>query len=292
MAARVPLPATLPPPPTSPPLSLRDTQEWIDALRESRVVDDTSLQEFQSKVDELTRRSAREQMSEHGLEAADSLRQEMQASVRSLAAELDAAGQALGTLERSQDPAERGRAAQGLASATARLDGGRARPDAQLRSRLGAAVRTDPRRLDAAEVQALRQRTLRSAGFCKAAIRDCRPGDRDCIVMSASGTGASGTGGDEAGRGGVTRGGATAPLTVDPAAQPTGGRAADALPEGDLRHAGLGEMVGEGVATPEARRDRLVVQAGGAAARGGGGDAVTRAEATPEERAVLERFFK
>ena len=60
----------------------------------------------------------------------------------------------------------------------------------------------------------------------------------------------------------------------------------------DFRNAALGDLVGTSTARPETAKRLSGSLAGGAVSVGAGGEAVGRNALTPEERRLLERYFK
>jgi hypothetical protein len=261
------------------PVSWRQTDEWIRSLKETEVAQAESVQPFQERLDRLRAQPSQSWYSESGLEAADSLRDQLRSEVRSLASDLDAAAGALdgaaspgGASEADQRRIEA--AARGLSSRSLRL-----RSDLlqQLRDAARPGRRLPP--LDAASLA----RSLReNAGFCRLTLRECREGDANCLRMART----------PPGRGGIQRGPGPAPLTLGPEASKEEPGRMEGVSNPDLRRAALGDVV---ETTTGRHRVSVVprgVTAGGTAAVGAGGEAVSRAPLTPEERRILSRYFK
>jgi len=163
-------------------------------------------------------------------------------------------------------------ALKGLSSRTLRL-----RPDVM--QKLQAAARGT--RLSALDASTLARTLRENAGFCRATLRECRPGDADCWQVAA-----------RSGKGGVTRGPGPAPLTLD--AQPTTAqpKRTEGVSNQDLSRAALGDVVGTSLGTHGATERAHGLSAGGAAATGSGGQAVGNSQLTPEERRILARYFR
>ena len=265
--------------PLEAPVSWRQTDEWIRSLKETQVAQPESLQAFEERLDRLRAQPASSWYGESGLEAADSLRDQLRSEVRSLATDLDSAADALEGGAASGQPSDADRrrldaAARGLSSRSLHL-----RPD--LLQKLREAARSDPalRPLDGRALA----RTLReNAGFCRLSLRECREGDADCLRVAAR----------RPGHGGLDRGAGPAPLTLDPEASKLGPGRTEGVSNTDMRQAALGDVVETTIGHHRVSMAARGLSAGGAAAAGAGGDAVSKAPLTPEERRILARYFK
>jgi hypothetical protein len=219
---------------------------------------------------------SRDWYSESGLEAADSLRDQLRSDVRSLASDLETAADALEGAGggNAEDQKRIDAAAQGLSSRSVRL-----RHD--LLQKLRDAAKAGGR-LKPMEADGLARSLRENAGFCRLSLRECREGDESCLRVARRG----------AGRGGIERGPGPAPLTLDPEGTKLEASRMEGVSNPDLRQAALGDVVQTTIGRHRIAAGGRDVTAGGSAAVGAGGDAVSRSTLTPEERRILARYFK
>ncbi len=265
--------------PVETPVSWRQTDEWIKSLKEAQVTQPESLQAFEERLDRLRAEPARRWYGENGLEAADSLRDQLRSEVRSLATDLDSAADALEGGSGAGAPADTDRrrldaAARGLSSRSLRL-----RSD--LLQKLRDAGKA-PNGLPPAESGSLARALRENAGFCRMSLRECREGDTDCLRVAAR----------RPGRGGVERGPGPAPLTLDPEASKQEPGRLEGVSNPDMRQAALGDVVETTIGPHRVSPAPRGVTAGGRAAAGAGGEAVSKGTLTPEERRILARYFQ
>jgi hypothetical protein len=260
------------------PLSWRQTEEWIESLKETRVAQEDSVRPFEERLDELRAQPEKRWYSESGLEAAESLRDELRSEIRSLASDLDSAAGALEGADGSSGA--KGIDHRRLQGATGSLASRALQVDPNLLQKLRQAS-GDGRRLEALEAQTLARKLREAGGFCRLALRECRPGDPNCFKS-----------GSRRASGGVQRGPGAAPLTLDEAASEVQPGAMEGLSNQDLRQAALGDLLETTSGRHQLTSRVRGVTAGGAAARGAGGYEVGRVPLTPEERRVLARYFE
>jgi hypothetical protein len=262
------------------PLAWRQTEEWLASLKETKVAQEDSVKPFEERLDELRSQPERRWYSESGLEASESLRDELRSEIRSLATDMDAAAGAL-------EGADGSSGAQGidhrrLQGATSSLASRALQVDPNLLQKLRQAA-GDGKRISTADASALARKLREGAGFCRSSLRECREGDPGCFRTARRGNGRNG---------GIDRGPGPAPLTLDEAdLSKVGPARMEGVSNEDLRQAALGDVVettsGRHQVTPRARG----VTAGGTAGRGRGGYEVGHAALTPEERRILSRYF-
>ena len=259
-----------------PPASWRQTDDWIKSLQETRVAEQETVQPFAERLDRLRAQSSDDWYSESTLEAADSLRDQLRSEIRSLATDLDSVAGVLETASSSAgaqgvDPKSLEAAARGLSSRSLRL-----RSDVLQKLREAGRAGQSLSPLDAGAVA----RSLReNAGFCRRTLRECREGDAHCFSVPGKGGG------------GVQRGPGPAPLLLGEATTLQADRL-EAVSNPDLRNASLGDVVETTIGRHQVSVRARGVTAGGAAAVGAGGDAVSRTVLTPEERRILARYFE
>jgi hypothetical protein len=275
--------------PTQRPPAVEALAELVERLETESPLDPAAVDEMRRKLDELQSQPA-ERWYDHGsLEAAESLRAETEANLQSLERELAAAADALAALENGENLSREqlAAAAASLADALSAMEAGRMPVDRKL---LQSMKEIDPSQL--AELSPERLRELRER--CKQAGGQCRSGrglpDADtatALEPSASDT----TVGDSA-SGGTGGGGSHAPLSLKNDAK-AGGATESPLPsaEGDPGLPGNVAQISAGDHTADPNRPWSGT-GGTAAVAGSGGDAVWKSDVAPDERAVLERFFR
>lgn len=262
-----------------PPLAWRQAEDWLKGLEQSEVVRPDSLDSFDKRLKQLEAQPEGGWYRENSLEAGDTLRDQLRTEIRAMATDLDAAASALEMAEgRSAAPDTDASRLEGqvrsLESRALAL-----KPDLLRRLKDAAQARRRVQPLDASSLK----RTLREgAGFCRLTLRECREGDKDCIAVA----------GRRPGNGGVDRGPGTAPLTLDPDSVHREPGRIEGVTSEDLREAALGEVVATSVGRPRVEQGTPRTSAGGEATTGTGGEAVGRSVLSPEEKRVLERYFK
>lgn len=269
-----------------PPPAWKEIEETLDGLAERELVADEAEKAWEERLNHL-RHQPEDTWYGHGsLEAGDTLREQLEMSVRSLGDGLDQAAEALESLPNAQRDRELKAVESRLQGALEGLSASSLPLDRRLLDRLKEVKASSPRSLDLKELSALSQRMREGAGFCKASLRECRPGDPHCVSW---GRGRSARGGN----GGIDRGPGSVPLSLDPDAVTLDPTREEGLTNDDLEHAALGDTLGlsRGAHDVDDGAYRGPV-AGGSAALGDGGRAVERLPTTPEERRVLERYFR
>jgi hypothetical protein len=262
-----------------PPLSWRETEEWIESLKETRVAQEDSLKPFEQRLDDLRAQPERRWYSESGLEASESLRDELRSEIRSMATDLDTAAGALEGVDGSSGA--KGVDHRRIEGASSSLGSRALKVDPNLLQKLREAAGTG-RKLKPAEASSLARKLREGAGFCRLALRECRRGDSSCFQSASVQTG----------RGGVQRGPGPAPLALDADASRVEPGRMEGVSNEDLRQAALGDLIETTSGHHQVIPQVAGVTAGGTAAHGHGGYEVGSAPLTPEERRILARYFK
>jgi hypothetical protein len=263
-------------PPVEAPVAWREVEEWMAGLKQDEVVEAESLAPFEEHLQELKGQPRDRWYGEASLEASDNLRDEMRKEIRGLAADLDSGA---GAHESGEGGEATGLDAAALDRSVLSLRSHALRPRADLLRRLEAASRNGWK-LRPLDARALGRSLRECAGLCRLALRECREGDPDCLAVGARG------------RAGVERGPGTAPVTLDPKATKREPGSQSALVNDDLGHAAVGDLLETSTGRPQVARPAGGLGRGGAASLGQGGDAVGRNALRPEERRLLEGYFK
>ncbi len=273
-------------------------EDWLATLREEALVEEESIEDLASRIEELRDRPEAEWFSHSSLEATDTLQQGLGLDLRDFAAEMNALERSLAALQSvSGEMGEMGeeakdRLAQEFSRALEALAEGGLPPDESLLRQLR---EIDPAqlgegtigKLSPGQLQALQQR-LREGSGALGSMEGLPELGRESL-LSQSGTGL----GEGPGRGGIDRGRGDAPLSFGQEEDPLGTSKLEGVTNDDFSRAKVGEVLGLGETERELERTPTGPVAGGAASSTGrGGEAVSRETLLPDEQAVLKRYFK
>ncbi len=95
--------------PETPPVSLSQTADWLDLLKKTDLVQETALEDFHERLEQLRQQPARDWYSQSSLEASDNLHGQTEQSLQALQRDLRTAANSLQTMERVNEqttPAE------------------------------------------------------------------------------------------------------------------------------------------------------------------------------------------
>jgi len=281
--------------PIEPPAAWRELDDTLRDLKQESLVHPEAVDAWEERLHQLRKQPEATWYGHGSLEAGDTLHQQVEASLRTLGQDLDAAGDSVELLEsvggRTRSAASSA-AADTLERAVKQLEAGPVSLDPQLLSRLKAAVAAGKtnRAPSLEELAHLKRRLREGSGFCKLKVGTCRPGDPDCLRTVARRKRRIRADGQEPG---TEDDGQTAPLTLDAKASHTTSKVMEGVSNEDLQHAALGDTLGMSSTAHEVdRRAYHGLTAGGAASAGQGGETVWRDAWTPEEERVLQRYFK
>lgn len=283
VAAQVPLTAaaTRQPSPAEPPLAWQEMESWLEGLQEWELVAEQAQKEWQERLEQVRSRPRSEWYDHGSLEAGDSLHEQLEGALRSLEQGLSEGADALGGLTAGSLS---GSKLDVLATQVEQTLENLQRAGMPLDERLASRLRQlkSMRSLSPRELQDLKGRLSQGARFCRLALRQCRPGDTDCLRVG------------KPGRSGVSRGPGTQPLTLQPQQTRLGTRSLEGISNEDIRFATLGDVVAVGRGEHALDNGSYL---GGAAAgevgsMGAGGDTIFKQSLTPEERSVLEKYFE
>lgn len=296
IAALVPVqpPARVRPGITQKPPPLERLEEIVRQLEAARTVDERTLEELRSQVEELAGRDPEDWYTHAGLEAAESLLQKTESGMNELAGHMTSAATALDQMAGAGEGA--GTSAEdsaGLQAALHGLEHGRMPGAGDVAQSIrGAANRT----LDAATARQLADALRENSDFLQQLAQG---GESRQMQFTQLGAGSSpgnpsGENGEGPGQGGVDRGPGTAPLTIAQNASTAEPGADGALDAFDPERAALGDAAGQSVGRHELDREAAEAAAdGGAVATPGtGGEAAWTQRLTPEERRAVKRTFE
>lgn len=295
----VPVPDSVAAPPLVPvePGAWAKMEDWLATLEEEQLVEEETLEDLQSKIEELRDQPEEEWFSHSSLEATDTLAESLGLDLREMARELS-------TLERDL-AALRNFASQMSDSARTELE--RRIGDAlDALGESGLAVNEellkqlseiDPSQLGEAMLASLSEADLKSLqerlreGSKALGSLEGLPGD--CEDCEGLGLAFGEKPGLAPGQGGITRGRGDAPLSLGEEKEGLGTSNLESVTNTDFSRATVGEVLGLGETEREVDRSAIGPQAGGAISSAGrGGETVSRETLLPDEQAVLKRFFK
>lgn len=262
-----------------PPLAWTEVAEWAEELDKSDAVEPEAVRKLRDQLGDLSAQPEENWYAQSSLEAGDALREQTADSIAALQRNLQAASSALAAAE-GASPADAQALGQKLAAAVEGLQMG----NLPLRSEALAELKG----LDPAKLRALDPKRL-------AELRKCLgEGEKACAACLGPGGEKLAGGAVETGNGGVDRGPGAAPLGLRDRPTDLHTQTTEALADGDLSRALPGDVVAVQRNAPQA--EGAIPPAGESAGDistvGTGGRAVWRDELTPQERKVLERFFK
>jgi len=268
------------------PPDLEQLESWVEALEETKLVEEKALEELQKEVEQLTDRPPDEWYSQPSLEASAHLKDQMQNQMKSLQKDLQTAenslekmGQRAESLTESQMDQLSGKLADALKSAQM----GQLSLSAHLFENM---PEIDPAKLKSISPEQAKKmmERLKNARAELASVQ----GDGDPVEALLMGEGE----GEIPAGGGVSRGPGTVPLTLNPHPSEVGSTKIEGMSNENLERASLGETVG----VSNGAHDELTPSggrvAGGSAAQGTGGEAAWVNRLTPAEQAQVKAFFK
>ena len=265
------------------PTAIKQVESWTEALKKDQLVESSTLEAWQEKLEQLRQRPAQEWYGQEGLEAAESLRDQM-------SQEIDALGKNLNQASALVNAAQQLPADTSATQLDAALDGTLANLQngaLPLRQNLAQALGS-VHQLSASQLQQLQQQLKNGLGTCQNCLGPNAGGKLPTLAQAMAGM-SQNTTGNPGGRGG----GGPAPLTYG-----------NQNPNFSLnRNEGVSNpnldkpVVGETLAItpggpPQQAKNDAPATAGGDGSAGNGGDAVWRQDLTPEERALLQRYFQ
>jgi hypothetical protein len=292
-----------------PPRSHEEIAAAIAKLEEADVVKKEDVAELRRQLDEIRGESPENWYRHSSLEAADHLKAGMLNDLRGVAHNLERGHAALGALEAGAEamtPDERQRLARDFKSALEALKSRSPGLNQKLMSALSKVDPSNLKSLNHDDLQEMLDQMKSAAGVCKNCVGGDQRGDRGSGAEaqrelkdllegreSARDESATGPDGEGAGRGGVQRGPGVAPLPLSKARTELATEKPEGLAAGDLSRARPGDTIGTTDVEHHLDKSPAGPRAGGAAVSDGqGGDAVWRDSLLPQEKAVLQKYFR
>ena len=299
--------------PISEPPEFAQVQSWINALKEENIIEPEKLAEMQTALDKLRDQPAQDWYKQSDLEAANSLKELMAHSMNSLSKDLDAASQAVHSMQqKAEDGPESANGQRSLQpmqddlrKAMENLASGTLPLNKEMLGQLSGAEIAGEKTLNAEQLKDLNDRLKKGALAAKTAAKsNGGMSDEMLAAMEEAGYGEAGGKGTRKGKGGrhVSMPGAggegggeeTAPLELQARDKNTGAGPLTAVKNDDMSRSAVGESLKVSSSEHDVNpADYKGTQSAGAAqAQGNGGEAVWRSTYDPQEADTLQRFFK
>lgn len=271
------------------PAAWTQVADWAELLHEEKLLAPVSLDAFEERLSQLRERPQQEWYSQGSLEAGEALHDEMLLAMQELARQLQTTAALLEQLSLpEQASAPHGQLAEQLGEQWSKLlqqlQNGELAMDAQTLGQLQAMDLTQMNSLSPEQLQAMQERLQQGAQSIGAAA-GLSELELEAITLQMS----------EGFSGNPERGPGAAPLVINPQGSSLQTSKHEGISNLDIRNALPAETIGTasrpGNDTPQAPFESG--QQTDAAAQGGtGGSAVWQETHTPQERHILERYFK
>ncbi len=266
------------------PVSFSRVESLLETLQKSELVDPQALEKVREQLDDLRKQSADNWYDQSSLEAGDTLRQQTEQALKEMQRNLQSASDLVEAAEKlgaTLPPGQLKQLDESLQKAIRGLEMGNLPLNKEL---LGNLKKFDPSKLkqmSAEQIAELREHLKSGEKVCE-----------QCVGVNPQAKGAFLTQhGAPGGRGG---GGPSVPLDLKNDATNLHGKETQSVSNDDLSRAMPGDVLGISKGTHEVKKtnDNTPVAGGAISSTGQGGDAVWRDSLTPQEREVLQRYFK
>lgn len=284
------------------PMAWQEMEKWLEDLREEKIADPEKLEELAKQIEALRENPPEQWFSHSNLEATDSLRESLERSLSELERNTAQAGTALSAMARfgnelSPEGAER--IAGEFAEALQGLELGTLPMDKETLEALGKLGPEGLKKMDPATARELARKLGENREALKRMLGQCdKPGggegegegvlsEKEILRMLGE------VPGEGPGAGGVNRGRGDAPMFHEDQESNLGTKNLERTVNDDLRRAAPGDVVGISQTEHEIDKTPTAVRPGGAIdSAGKGGGRVWEADLLPDEKAVLNRFYK
>jgi hypothetical protein len=268
--------------PTEEPIAWTQIESWLKTLEQAKVLDQPSLDKLKEQVDDLRRQPEQDWYSQSSLEAGDALQEQTGQSLRELEENLEKSAELMTqALQAGEMPASQ---LQSLSTSLKDVAQGMLSGNLPLNKELAGKLRDfDPSSLKSMsleQMRALQQRLNDGAKVCS-----------ECVGPHPA---EGGTATKEEVPSGPPWGGGPAPLGLDDQAENLHTKRLEGASNEDPSRAVPGEVIAiaKGRHNVDKTTQAGVVEGGAISSAGEGGDAVWRDSLTPDERQVLQKYFK
>jgi hypothetical protein len=284
--------------PNEEPIAWTQLESWLKTLDQAKIIDQPALDKLKEQVNDLRNQPEKDWYSQSSLEAGDALRQQTGNSLHSLAQNLEHAAALMAQAQQAgqMSTADLQTISNSLKDLAQGMTSGNLAADKEMTGRLGAFDPSTLRTMSAAEMQALQQRMASGSKICAACVGPSigpgngiggdghRNGGASAWSLQKDGKGASGHPG----------GGGPADLALDDISENLHTKRLEGDSNPDPKRAVPGEVLAitKGKHNVDKTLSASPVEAGAISSAGEGGDAVWRDSLTPDDREVLQKYFK
>jgi len=283
----------------APPLALSEVEDWIQQISEEEIVEESALEELRQAVEELKGRPSDEWYTAGALEAADSLNEQVASALATLAHELQTSSALLQGVENLPDsisPAQLSRLSEVYRESVNNLEMGALPLSSEMLERMKG---MDFSQLGNLDPKALEDLQARSEMMAQAArlMSEMSPEERerlDQYYESLEEGMCEGGPGKGMVPGGIGRGRGDAEMSYSPYRSPDEGGRMEGVSNQDLSQAAIADTIRTSISQQKEGQNGFAgpSQGGTVDSVGEGGDAVWVDRLTPDERKVLQNYFK
>jgi len=282
------------------PMAWQEMEKWLEDLKEEKVADPEKLEEVAKQIDELRENPPEEWFSHSNLEATDSLRESLERSLSELERNTAEAGLTLSALSKfgsEMSPETADRLAEEFAEALQGLETGSMPMDKEMLAKLQKLSLEDLKKLDPAAAKAMCDKMGKNGEALKRMLAQCKgtkPGEGEGVLSEEEILRMLGElPGEGPGKGGIDRGRGDAPMYHEDEESNLATKNLERTTNDDLTRAAPGDVLGVVEAEHQIDKTATTVGSGGAIGSAGkGGGRVWESDLLPEEKAVLNRFYK
>ena len=288
-----------PPAPSSQPQAWSQIDSQLEQLAEDAMVDEEYIEEVEKRLEELRAQEEDEWFSHASLEATDSLEESHNSNMEKLDSDLSEAGNALEALAENAEKLnaqQKQKLAEQFEQALDGLQNGAMKPNPELLDQLSKIDPNDLGKLTPEQMKQLKEgmeKLKDSMEKCK----DCQGGQgqsdwEDQLLGEGEGEDQGEDECENPGSGGINRGPGHDPNVLRGGKDPLDVGEVTGLNAVDLSRTIPGDLLQLQDGKHSVNESASKAAAGGAAAKGKGGDRVWRDSLAPEEQRALKRYFE
>jgi hypothetical protein len=283
------------------PMAWQEMEKWLEELQEEKIADPEKVEEVAKQIEALRENPPEQWFSHSNLEATDSLRESLERSLSELERNTAEAGMTLSAMakfgnELSPETAER--LGKEFAEALHGLETGSMPMDEAMMGELRKLTPEGLKKMDPKAAQELARKLSQNREALQRMLCQCKKpgeGDKEGVLSEAEILRMLGElpGKDGPGQGGVTRGRGDAPMFHEDEESNLATKNLQRAENQDLSRVAPGDVVGLAETEHQLDKSPSNVQGGGAIQSAGkGGGRVWESDLLPDEKAVLNRFYK
>ena len=291
--------------PTVEPQAWAQMEDWLEKLKEDKIVTEEEKEEQLAKIAELRDQPPEKWFSHESLNAGDTLKEQLQRDIKQLAQNLSTAERSLNALKNYADQLSveaKEQLLKDFDQALADMKSSSLELDPELLKSIAGLDPKNLKSLSKEQMKELGESMKKKAGACNGMCKNPGflgdgEGEDDELaealgLLKKQGQGMGGEG-EGPGNGGISRGPGTTPLTLSDEENDFGTNKKEAVSNTDMSRAQVGNMLALQDGKHEVDKTIKGPQAAGAIQNAGqGGEQVWRESLTPDEKAVLKRVFR